>query len=212
MTMDKVDSARRCLRDPISEIFEAAEFLKVAATAHLAGDRGSAAAAIVRADMPSIWDWTQNVMGVPDQRVLQLRPVNDAPQLIDKKDRLPIRMPRAAERRALIARDGYCCRFCGIPLIPGEVRKRIAIRYPDEVHWGVTNTPPPHSALFAMWLQYDHIVPHARGGTNDLDNLIVTCAPCNYGRINWTLAEVGLADPRLRPIQPTLWSGLREFR
>jgi len=46
--------------------------------------------------------------------------------------------------------------------------------------------------------QYDHVPPHARGGNNDPGNVIVTCAPCNFGRMDYTLEEVGLADPRLR--------------
>src|ERR1700755_1995904 len=36
-----------------------------------------------------------------------------------------------------------------------------------------------------------------RGG-NELENIVITCAPCNNGRSNLTLAEAGLADPRLR--------------
>ena len=62
-----------------------------------------------------------------------------------------------------------------------------------------------------MWLQYDHLLPHARGGGSDLDNLLITCAPCNYARWNYTLAEVGLLDPRTRERVRSTWDGLERF-
>jgi hypothetical protein len=58
----------------------------------------------------------------------------------------------------------------------------------------------------------DHMLPHARGGTSDLSNMIVTCAPCNNGRSNLTLEEVGLADPFLRAPVRSTWDGLERFR
>jgi 5-methylcytosine-specific restriction endonuclease McrA len=63
-----------------------------------------------------------------------------------------------------------------------------------------------------MWAQYDHILPHSRGGTSELSNMVVTCAPCNFGRMEFTLAEVGLADPRDRAPIRSSWDGLERFR
>lgn len=97
------------------------------------------------------------------------------------------------------------------PVIRAEVRKRIAASYPEEVPWGSTNRTQ-HAAFQAMWAQYDHVVPHSRGGTNDLDNLVVTCAPCNFGKMSHTLDELGLEDPRDRPPVKSLWDGLERFR
>lgn len=117
-------------------------------------------------------------------------------------------MPTASEKRALHKRDGCHCRFCGIPLVRGEVRRKISEAYPV---WGRRNADQ-HAAFQAMWMQYDHILPHSKGGTNDLENLVVTCAACNFGRMNHTLQEVGLLDPRERePLQST-WDGLERFK
>jgi 5-methylcytosine-specific restriction endonuclease McrA len=119
-------------------------------------------------------------------------------------------MPTRAEKALLLARDGFRCRFCGIPLVRAEMRALIRNSYPEALRWGVRNQDQ-HSAFQAMWLQYDHIIPHARGGTNDPSNMLVTCAPCNNGRSNLTLEEVGLSDPRERTPIHTIWDGLERF-
>ncbi|MEL0166487.1 MAG: HNH endonuclease [Pseudomonadaceae bacterium] len=59
-----------------------------------------------------------------------------------------------------------------------------------------------------MWAQYDHVVPHSHGGANDLDNLVVTCAACNFGKMEYTLDELGLIDPRTIPPIQSSWDGL----
>jgi hypothetical protein len=90
------------------------------------------------------------------------------------------------------------------------VRVRLVKTYPNAATWGST-IADQHAALQAMWTQYDHVLPHAKGGDNSLDNLVVTCAPCNYGRWHYTLEEVGLMDPRDRPPTQSLWDGLERF-
>src|SRR5690242_18273793 len=76
--------------------------------------------------------------------------------------------------------------------------------------WGRTNVSR-HLAFQCMWMQFDHLVPHSRGGDNSLENVVVTCAPCNFGRMQWTLEEVGLTDPRHRLAQKTGWDGLERM-
>jgi 5-methylcytosine-specific restriction endonuclease McrA len=76
--------------------------------------------------------------------------------------------------------------------------------------WGRTNMTQ-HAAFQAMWAQYDHVLPYARGGNSTLDNMIVTCAPCNFGRMNYILEEVGLADPRGREPIGSKWDGLERL-
>jgi predicted restriction endonuclease len=103
------------------------------------------------------------------------------------------------------------------PFADGTVRHRrvttdrIRKAYPQELPWGKANIDQ-HAAFQAMWAQYDHIRPHSHGGTSDLDNIVVTCAPCNFGRMSFSLEEVGLADPRAREPVTTAWDGLERFR
>src|SRR5436190_20236471 len=119
-------------------------------------------------------------------------------------------MPRKDERAELIRRQGFCCAFCRMPLIRREVRKALGAAYPQAMVWGRTNDDC-HAALLTMWLQYDHVLPHSRGGCNGLDNLVLTCAACNYGRMAFTLEQVGIRDPRLEPWPISAWNGLEDF-
>jgi 5-methylcytosine-specific restriction endonuclease McrA len=71
-----------------------------------------------------------------------------------------------------------------------------------------------HAAIYVMRAQYDHVIPYSRGGGNDLENLVLTCYPCNFGRSNNTLEEMGLLDPRKRkPIECVFsgWDGLERL-
>lgn len=118
-------------------------------------------------------------------------------------------MPSAATRAALIERDGHHCRFCGLPVIRAAVRQRIRAAYPDVVGWGSTNASQ-HAAFQCLWLQYDHILPNSRGGPSTLENMVVTCAACNFGRMETTLCEAQLIDP-LSHVTPRKWGGFEEW-
>jgi 5-methylcytosine-specific restriction endonuclease McrA len=197
---------KRCLREPISEIFEAATLLSRAVFAHLAGDREIAASLIRDADRPAIREWTESLWGAGGPWTRPLKVQNPLPYL-PRRARSALRMPTSKEKAAVLARDGYHCRFCGIPIARAEIRMALHRSYPDALPWGSRNIEQ-HAGFQAVWLQYDHILPHARGGGNELDNILITCAPCNNGRSNLTLEEAGLADPRLFSPLRTKWDGL----
>lgn len=218
-TMTNMDShlaPRRFLKDPIPEIFEGASQLSEAVDAHLAGDGGRADSLIRKADMPAISEWVLPLVGsnktFPSRIAdISFRQVSGAPGILAKADRIPLRMPTAAQKAELIAQYGYNCAFCGIPLVSAKVRKALTAAYPEAAHWSSTGDSLCHAALLCMWLQYDHVLPHSRGGDNSPSNLVVTCAGCNYGRMSYTLEEVGLLDPRLAPRTKTDWDGLQRL-
>ncbi len=201
---------RTCLRDPVPEIFTASRQLDAAVTAHLAGQKQLADDLIRAANIPEIRLWTESLWGSDSPYVIAKTP-SKTPTCIPKEQRVRARMPNADERRILHQRDGFHCRFCGIPVIRKETRQRIKAVYPDALPWGKRNIDQ-HAAFQAMWLQYDHLLPHARGGTNALENIVITCAPCNYARMNRTLEEVGLMDPRDRHPIRSSWDGLGRFK
>ncbi len=200
---------RRCMLAPVPEIALAARLLSQAVDAHLAGDHAKASHLIAEADMPSIRAWTEALWGPKTESVHRLRAIASSLPLLPMAQRIPLRMPTRAEMAALIARDGRTCRYCGIPLITADVRKRMKAVYP-EVRWGRKNAEQ-HAAFQAMWLTYDHVIPHSYGGTNTLDNMIIACQPCNCAKMETSLEEFGLIDPRSIPPQPSTWDGLERF-
>jgi hypothetical protein len=208
-TMDTTSRTRRtCLREPISAIADAARLLDAAVSAHLLGQRAIAQELIRLADIPAVKAWGESLWG-KSSPYNQLQASAARPPL-PADQRQDGRMPSLDVRRYLLHRDGYHCRFCGIPVIRKEIRERIRKAYPELAIWGTTNVQQ-HGAFQTMWVQYDHVVPHAHGGGNELDNLVITCAPCNYGRMQYTLEEMELADPRLREPVRSLWDGLERF-
>jgi hypothetical protein len=200
---------RAYFREPIEAIEVAARYLDEAVTSHLDGDSTRAEELIRLADIPAVRDWCESLWGKSGPYV-QYQAVSGSPVRVAKELRKRPRMPTTSVMAALLARDGYHCRFCGIPVIRGEVRKRIAVAYPQLAIWGRSNKEQ-HAAFQTMWVQYDHILPYTRGGSNELDNLVVTCAPCNFGRMQYTLEEVALVDPRTREPVRTTWDGLERF-
>ena len=167
---------RRCLRDPIPEIEQAAVLLEAAVAAHLEGRRADAIDLICAANLEVIRDWTESLWGRKSPYApsgpYSGPPFIQAPAIA--------RMPGLRLQRLVLARDGFYCRFCGIPVIRKQVREHLRATYP--ALWGRRNQDQ-HAALQCMWAQYDHLLPHSRSGDNALSNLVLTCAPCNYARM-----------------------------
>lgn len=193
---------------PLPQIFDAARYLDAAVTAHLHGKTALAEELIRSADMPEIYKWLKPLWA--DSTVHLVTNEKDLKPALGKELRVKTRMPSGTEKRHIHQRDGHSCRFCGIPVIRTEVRTRMRALYPKALRWGPKELEQ-HAAFQAMWAQYDHVVPHAKGGTNELENIVLACAACNFGRGSYSLEEVGVADPRGRPPIRTAWDGLERF-
>lgn len=203
--MESTVTLRRCFRSPIPPVFEAVRSLDEAVTAHIAGHTQRAAQLFASANNPEVRAWVDSLWGKSSPYVK----VNRLPSA-PITTKVQARMPTLEQKRALHARDGFHCRFCGVPVIRPEVRKLAVLLYPSAVTWGKTNVSQ-HAGFQALWAQYDHVVPHSCGGTNELENLVVTCAGCNFGKMSYRLEELALFDPRgFAPVQST-WDGLERF-
>jgi hypothetical protein len=120
---EHLPSLRICLRDPIPEIFDAARYLDAAVSAHMADKRALADELIRLADIWAINDWSESLWG---KRSIYSKPlpIHNAPPSVAKADRAG-RRPGRALQNALLERDGFHCRFCGIPLVRRETRALI---------------------------------------------------------------------------------------
>ena len=57
-----------------------------------------------------------------------------------------------------------------------------------------------------MRLYLDHIIPQTVGGKNEVRNLVVACGPCNSAKYEYTLDELGLANPLHKPLDSEEYS------
>ena len=202
---------KRSIKEPIPQIFQSWDFLNQAVDAHLAGDRPRATAFFKNADMPAVWEWLNPGWARPDLNVVVPIPPDDTREVSnDLRD--PDRNIAPAIRAAVLQRDGYRCRYCGIPVVHADIRKLARRLYPDAVPWDQFDPIKQHAGFACLWLQFDHVVPHSHGGRSSLDNVVISCALCNYGKDKYTLRQLNLADPRQTSPVSTAWDGLERFR
>jgi 5-methylcytosine-specific restriction endonuclease McrA len=87
---------------------------------------------------------------------------------------VPRKFRRQVTNTFLFARDRYCCQYCGRPQATLKMRES---------------------------LTRDHVVPLSRGGTNDWNNVVTACSPCNTRKANHLPSEIGM-HPLHTPIEP----------
>lgn len=202
---------RACFLEPTAAVIGAAERLEAALAAHSKGDRIACEKLIREADDPGVREWVRPFLGPASRNPhRKFREIELACPKLPRESRHNSRMPTAALKAEVVARDGFECVFCGMPVIRTEVRQALRKEYPLAVPWG-GSIDECHAAFQTLWLQFDHVVPHSRGGDTTLSNVVVTCAACNYGRMQNTLAEMGLLDPRGRLRTKRGWDGLEGF-
>jgi len=103
-------------------------------------------------------------------------------------------------------RDNFTCCYCGKPTIFLGTLRTISLLMPDDFpyhknwKWNIT-----HPAYWEMATSCDHLIPVARGGTNDKQNLVTVCYMCNSIKANWTLDELRWS---LRETGDSGWDGL----
>jgi len=200
---------RDCFDAPILKIFEAARLLDQAVTAYIEGNDASARSLIRAADMEEIGEWLDPIWLRRGELTKAVKVAN-LPPIVPEAARHKPRHPTPAMKRELVRRDGHHCRYCGMPLVRKEVRQELNRHYPEAARWKSRNEKDQHRGLQVMWLQYDHLSVHSRGGKTIADNLVVSCAACNYGRDRFTLEEMRFRDPRIHPRYPT-WDGRRAW-
>ena len=145
--MNQSSFLKRCFREPIPEIFDAARYLDAAVSAHIRGHAKLAAELLTLADDPIVWAWTDSIWGKNSPYVKVTKQ-----QKSSNGVKVESRMPTSAQKKELLERDGMHCRFCGIPVIRSEIRQAIQKLYPNSVQWGRTNNTQ-HAAFQCMWVQ-----------------------------------------------------------
>lgn len=194
---------RQCFLPPPSALLKGMEMIDAAGDRLLAGELEEAEQLLLWCDHPEIANYVNLVQGPTQPDVHRFRTVPNAPPT----ERIRTRMPSATAQKALFARDGYRCRFCGLKVVLRAAVKRLDLEFPAAIRWSGPQSQQ-HPAFRASCASADHLVPHSRGGSNEPDNLVTACGPCQFGRNQWLISEVGLNDPRSRPPVIDGWDGL----
>lgn len=195
---------RRSFLPPIPEYTLAANLLSDAADALLAHNYGRCAMLLKESDLQPLRDFAYLLAG-PINPEIHRQTKNPAYPRLPKNH--GARMPSAALTKHIFGRDGWHCRFCESRVISKQARQVFCRIFPVEARWGRTN-PERHFGLSALTASLDHLLPFRRGGTNDHENLVTACGPCQFGRNQWTLEEVEIEDPRNYTPIVDHWDGL----
>ncbi len=117
--------------------------------------------------------------------------------------------PPAAEVRAVLEADGYRCRYCQREVVHGDLLKALQFAVGKTAFPLGPGNAGRHGAVFAHRAVVDHIVPRKRGGRTESNNLVTACYPCNFGKGDHTLEDLGLSAPR--PAVRDAWDGLQSL-
>jgi 5-methylcytosine-specific restriction endonuclease McrA len=92
----------------------------------------------------------------------------------------------------IFLRDGFIDRYSGEKLLFPGLIKILSNEFPDIIkyhrNWKMSDT---HMIYWDLCPTIDHLIPIARGGNNNDENLITTSMKHNSIKSNWTIEEIG---------------------
>ena len=92
----------------------------------------------------------------------------------------------AKKSKQIGERDGFCCHYCGYPLA-FPIKRVVGWKHYDDF-WndGYNDLRPGDYPIYEFeqpentkYPTIDHKIPKSQGGTNDMDNLVLSCIDCN---------------------------------
>jgi 5-methylcytosine-specific restriction endonuclease McrA len=124
---------------------------------------------------------------------------NDSPRLVPSTE------------KKVFERDCFRCRYCGLRIIAKEVFAEYS-RIVGSENFSIERENSKRNGLtLGLRGVADHVEPYASGGETSFENLVTSCYSCNFGKAGYTLEQLGIEDPRLRPPVQDDWRGLTEF-
>jgi len=110
--------------------------------------------------------------------------------------RSPRSTPRRRELLQLFADDNYRCRYCGTPVV-GDRKQFVAmasrLNMPELVLTGSNEVR--HGLYLTYRASHDHRKPLSEGGSNNRENLLTACWPCQFGKYKYSCEDLGLTEP-----------------
>ena len=112
----------------------------------------------------------------------------------------PLRLG-AKKSKEVNRRDNFRCRYCGHPVLPTDIFRNLSNLVGQESFQFKGKNSKRHGIRLVFGATADHVVPWADGGRTSDANLVAACWPCNFGKYNYTLDELGMTNPLERHIQ-----------
>lgn len=128
------------------------------------------------------------------------------PKLISEELRDSIRSPKKIQDE-VFKRDGYRCRYCNNKLISQEFIRLFIKKLNFPLFQRDKTNLKTHGIIHISWPVADHVIPWNQGGRTDLNNLVSSCATCNYGKDGYTLEQIGIENPFFRQPIVDNWNG-----
>jgi hypothetical protein len=127
--------------------------------------------------------------------------------------------PSKKHQLAIIKAQGFHCRYCGIRIVPRDqfLKLQKLVGYVTLPNRSQKLGKMKNTDIHGIWLltraTVDHIEPMSQGGidVNREENLAACCWPCNYAKWKYTVEELGLENPNLRPPTSNQWLGLTDI-
>jgi 5-methylcytosine-specific restriction endonuclease McrA len=206
LALDTLDWSKKSPLQPPEWFDHEIDLFEYSVEIFIRGDRDASLSCIAKIRTEEMTDWFiehGQMSGRHRARKLNI----PAPDEIPKELRDPVRSPKKLQEQ-VFKRDGYRCRYCGQRLISQKfMRAFIKELNSPTFQRGATNLGT-HGIIHATWPVADHIKPWNYGGSTSMENLVSSCAACNYGKDGYTCTQLGIADPRLFEPEADEWDGL----
>ena len=92
----------------------------------------------------------------------------------------------------IFIKDGFIDRYTGRKLIFPNVLRIMSLEldeaFPFHSNWKMSDC---HIAYWEFMPTYDHVIPIARGGKDEGDNIVTTSQKMNSAKANFLLEEIG---------------------
>ena len=157
------------------------------AQSSLANDRGDSLRIWFDEDAQNAGEWRRKAFGIPGP--------TPAGELDPNKNFAKFLIP-------ILTRDNFRCRYCSSTVFPRRRFKDIHSSLGDKLFPLGRKNSEMSGFYLTSCATLDHVIPHSLGGRTNEENLVTACWPCNYGKMNYTLEQIGLENPLLRPPLP----------
>jgi 5-methylcytosine-specific restriction endonuclease McrA len=123
-----------------------------------------------------------------------------------------LRMPSLRIRNEVFVRDGYVCQYCTLPVVNTRVFHEFSKSVGVQTFSSEKSDTRANGVVLGFSATIDHVDPFSSGGDSDLSNLVTTCWGCNFGKLNYSIDNLGINDPRNFPKKVNFtWNGLVDY-